>query len=103
LNCTAAWHQKSIARGIGGHQAEVGEGVPDLPASAGCLLLTHSRRRPAGYLTLNEAIDIHPAQNAAFDYYNQTGTIPYHVRRADQITRFFDGLELLEPGSRANP
>jgi hypothetical protein len=51
-----------------------------------------------GYLALNEAIDTDPAQNAALDYYNQTGAIPYRVRRADQIARFFDGLDLVEPG-----
>jgi len=53
---------------------------------------------PGGYLALNEAVDTDPAQNAALDYYNQTGAVPYRVRRADQIARFFDGLELVEPG-----
>ncbi|HEX6521239.1 MAG TPA: SAM-dependent methyltransferase [Streptosporangiaceae bacterium] len=51
-----------------------------------------------GYLAINEAVDIDPAQKAALDIYNQTGAVPYHVRRADQIARFFDGLELVEPG-----
>jgi hypothetical protein len=51
-----------------------------------------------GYLALNDAIDTDPAQNAALDYYNQTGAVPYHVRRADHIARFFDGLDLVEPG-----
>ena len=53
---------------------------------------------PGGYLAINDATDTDPAQNAALDYYNQTGAVPYHVRRADQIARFFDGLELVEPG-----
>jgi hypothetical protein len=53
---------------------------------------------PGSYLALNEAIDTDPAQNTALDYYNQTGAIPYHVRRADQIAGFFNGLELVEPG-----
>ena len=53
---------------------------------------------PGGYLALNEAIDTDPAQNAALDYYNQTGALPYRVRRPDQVARFFDGLELVEPG-----
>jgi hypothetical protein len=53
---------------------------------------------PGGYLAINEATDADPARNAALDYYNQTGAVPYRVRRADQIARFFDGLELVEPG-----
>ena len=51
-----------------------------------------------GYLAIYEALDTSQEQNAALDYYNQTGAVPYHVRRADQIARFFDGLELVEPG-----
>jgi hypothetical protein len=53
---------------------------------------------PGGHLALCEADDTDPAQNIALDYYNQTGAIPYRARRADQIARFFDGLELAEPG-----
>jgi SAM-dependent methyltransferase len=53
---------------------------------------------PGGYLALCEAVDTDPAQNTALDYYNQTGAIPYRARRTDQIARFFDGLELAEPG-----
>jgi hypothetical protein len=51
-----------------------------------------------GYLALNEAIDTDPAQNQALDSYNQTGAIPYRVRSREQIVRFFDGLELVDPG-----
>jgi hypothetical protein len=51
-----------------------------------------------GYLAIYEAVDTDPAQNAALDHYNQSGAVPYRVRRADQIARFFDGLELVEPG-----
>ncbi|MEV5982550.1 SAM-dependent methyltransferase, partial [Streptomyces sp. NPDC052114] len=34
----------------------------------------------------------------AQDSYNASGAIPYFLRPVDQITAFFDGLELLEPG-----
>jgi hypothetical protein len=51
-----------------------------------------------GYLALYESVDTDPAHNAGLDYYNQTGADPYHVRRADQIARFFAGLDLVEPG-----
>lgn len=53
---------------------------------------------PSGYLALYEAVDTDPAQNIATDYYNQSGAVPYHLRRADQVARFFAGLELVEPG-----
>lgn len=53
---------------------------------------------PGSYLALSEATDIDPEQNAALDYYNRTGAVPYRVRRPEQIIRFFDGLELVEPG-----
>jgi hypothetical protein len=50
-----------------------------------------------GYLAINEGIE-DPAENAALEQYNQTGAVPYRLRRPDQITRFFGGLELVEPG-----
>jgi hypothetical protein len=50
-----------------------------------------------GYLAINEALE-DPEFSAAQEVYNQTGAVPYHLRRADQIMRFFDGLELAEPG-----
>ena len=30
--------------------------------------------------------------------YNESGAIPYHLRSPELIARFFDGLELVEPG-----
>jgi hypothetical protein len=53
---------------------------------------------PGGYLAIYEAVDTDPAQNAALDHYNQTGALPFRVRRADQIARFFDGLQMIDPG-----
>lgn len=53
---------------------------------------------PGGYLAINDAVDTDPAQNAALDYYNQTGAIPYRVRRPGQVARFLDGLDLVAPG-----
>jgi S-adenosyl methyltransferase len=50
-----------------------------------------------GYLAINEAVE-EPEFSAAQEVYNETGAIPYRLRRPDQILRFFDGLELAEPG-----
>jgi hypothetical protein len=51
-----------------------------------------------GYLALHDTVDTDPAHNAALEYYNKTGAIPYHARRPGQIARWFDGLELIDPG-----
>lgn len=53
---------------------------------------------PGGYLALVDLADTDPGQNAALAYYNQTGAVPYHARTPEQVTRFFDGLELAGPG-----
>jgi hypothetical protein len=50
-----------------------------------------------GYLAINEGIE-EPAVSAALEQYNQTGAVPYRLRRPEQIIRFFDGLELVDPG-----
>lgn len=42
--------------------------------------------------------DTDPAQDKALAQYNESGAVPYRVRRAEQIIRFFDGLELADPG-----
>jgi hypothetical protein len=53
---------------------------------------------PGGYLAVPDLADTDPGQNAALAYYNQTGAVPYHARSPEQVTRFFDGLELAGPG-----
>jgi hypothetical protein len=52
-----------------------------------------------GYLALHDTVDTDPAHNAALEYYNNTGAVPYRARRPHQITRLFDGLELVDPGA----
>ncbi|MFE0130887.1 SAM-dependent methyltransferase [Streptomyces sp. NPDC059037] len=55
---------------------------------------------PSGsYLSVNDGsrgtdADYEQAQDA----YNETGAVPYFLRPVDEITAFFDGLELLDPG-----
>jgi len=39
-----------------------------------------------------------PAYEAAIRIWNETGAPPYHLRTADQIATYFDGLDLVEPG-----
>src|SRR5579875_457274 len=51
-----------------------------------------------GYLAVYDSSDADPALNEALRAYNESGAAPYRVRRPDQIARYFDGLELVEPG-----
>ena len=51
---------------------------------------------PSGsFLALYDSLDISGALNEA---QQDTGAVPYKLRRADQIERFFDGLEFVTPG-----
>lgn len=54
--------------------------------------------RPGGYLALRDTTNTVPAQNEAIRVYNQTGATPFRLRSVEQIVRFFDGLDVVEPG-----
>jgi S-adenosyl methyltransferase len=51
-----------------------------------------------GFLAIYDSSDVDLGLNDALHKYNESGAVPYRVRRADQIARFFDGLELVDPG-----
>src|SRR5262249_32773587 len=54
---------------------------------------------PGSFLALTDGLDsVSEAMNEAQQGYDDTGAIPYKLRYVDQVTRFFDGLELVEPG-----
>ncbi|MET8114854.1 SAM-dependent methyltransferase [Streptomyces prasinus] len=55
---------------------------------------------PSGsYLSVNDGSrGIDPGFEQAQDGYNESGALPYNLRTVEEITSFFDGLELLEPG-----
>ncbi|MEV4060492.1 SAM-dependent methyltransferase [Nonomuraea dietziae] len=55
---------------------------------------------PSGsYLALNDGTNVHSEANRqAHQQYNESGALPYIQRSPEQIARFFDGLELVEPG-----
>jgi hypothetical protein len=54
---------------------------------------------PSGsFLALYDGLGISDALNEAQQGYDDTGVVPYKLRRADQIGRFFDGLEFAAPG-----
>jgi ubiquinone/menaquinone biosynthesis C-methylase UbiE len=55
---------------------------------------------PSGsHLCVNDgSLGVDPVFEQAQDAYNKSGAVPYVLRTVDEITRFFDGLELVEPG-----
>ncbi|WP_234542157.1 SAM-dependent methyltransferase [Streptomyces shenzhenensis] len=55
---------------------------------------------PSGsHLSVNDGSrGIDPVFEQAQDAYNNSGAVPYNLRGVDEITAFFDGLELVEPG-----
>jgi hypothetical protein len=55
---------------------------------------------PSGsYLALNDGTNVHSEANRqAHQQYNESGALPYIQRSPEQIARFFEGLELVEPG-----
>ena len=54
---------------------------------------------PSGsYFALYDGADTNEAFNQAQQGYNDSGAVPYHLRSPEQFARFFEGLELVEPG-----
>jgi len=54
---------------------------------------------PSGsYFALYDGADTNEAFNEAQRGYNDSGAVPYHLRSPGQFARFFEGLELVEPG-----
>jgi O-methyltransferase involved in polyketide biosynthesis len=60
---------------------------------------------PSGsYLSLNDGTSVINAEmQEAQDGYNETGAMPYTLRSPAEITSYFDGLELVDPGVVACP
>lgn len=54
---------------------------------------------PSGsYLAIADGVAGTGPVSEAQRRYNDEAVVPYHLRRPDELARFFDGLELIEPG-----
>lgn len=54
---------------------------------------------PTGsYLVVSDSTATSEGMIAASDAYNSSGAVPYYVRSVEEVSGFFDGLELAEPG-----
>jgi hypothetical protein len=52
----------------------------------------------ASYFALYDGADTNEAFNVAQQGYNDSGAVPYYLRSPARFARFFEGLELVEPG-----
>ena len=59
--------------------------------------------RSGSYLTMNDGTDTSEEVVEAARIRNQSANPTYHLRSPDRIARFFDGLELVEPGVVSPP
>jgi ubiquinone/menaquinone biosynthesis C-methylase UbiE len=55
---------------------------------------------PSGsYLSVNDgSLGVDPVFEQAQNAYNESGAVPYILRAPEQITAYFEGLELIDPG-----
>jgi hypothetical protein len=53
---------------------------------------------PGSYLLLRDNTDSGAAVREAADRYAQSGANPYHLRTVAQVSEYFTGLEMVEPG-----
>jgi S-adenosyl methyltransferase len=54
---------------------------------------------PSGsYMALSDGSTISDSFTDAVRHYNENSASTYHPRSPEQLTSFFDGLELIEPG-----
>jgi hypothetical protein len=51
-----------------------------------------------GHLTVYDGTNTDPAHVNAIRQYNDSGADPYRLRSPEQIARFLDGLDLIDPG-----
>jgi hypothetical protein len=82
--------------GILGHVADDGQAQAIVKRLVGAV--------PSGsYLAMNDGTDTSEEVVEAARIWNQSANPTYHLRSPDRIARFFDGLELVEPGVVSPP
>lgn len=72
--------------------------VPDLADARRIVAELVDALAPGSHLVLADGTTDGGPFDDAVAMWNQAGSLPYVLRTPEQIARFFDGLELLEPG-----
>ncbi|MEV6123795.1 SAM-dependent methyltransferase [Streptomyces sp. NPDC052077] len=73
--------------------------VPDYEQARSVVARLVAGLPPGSHVSINDGSrGIDPDFERAQDAYNESGAAPYVLRTVEQITGFFDGLDLVEPG-----
>ncbi|MFJ8545789.1 SAM-dependent methyltransferase [Streptomyces sp. NPDC093586] len=73
--------------------------IPDHDVARSVVTRLMDALPPGSYLSVNDGSrGVDPDFEQAQDAYNKSGAAPYVLRTVEEITAFFDGLELVEPG-----
>jgi hypothetical protein len=81
-----------ILMGIMGH-------IPDDEEATGIVRALMAALPSGSHLLLGDGTNVLSEDNVkAHDEYNQSGAVPYIQRSPEQLARFFEGLDLVEPG-----
>ncbi len=78
--------------------ADIQGHVPELAAARRIVAELVEALAPGSHLVLVDGTTDGGPFDAAVAMWNQAGSLPYVLRTPEEIARFFDGLELLEPG-----
>jgi hypothetical protein len=85
--------------GVPGVLAHIGDPAEDDDRVAQSIVgALRAARPPGGYLAIFDSSDVDPGLNDALHKYNESDAAFSRVRSQDQIRRYFDGLELIDPG-----
>ncbi|MFI5953866.1 SAM-dependent methyltransferase [Cryptosporangium sp. NPDC051539] len=76
--------------------------IPDEDGPAEIVRTIVDALAPGSYLAINDSIST-PQNEDAAETAHSSGAVDYVLRTVEQITAFFDGLELVEPGVVSNP
>ncbi|WP_103500717.1 MULTISPECIES: SAM-dependent methyltransferase [unclassified Streptomyces] len=93
----AAWETLDPARPVALILSDVLGHVPDDDDARAVVRALCDGLPPGSFMMLSHAV-ISPGAQLAQQGYDETGAVPYRLRTPDQVRRFFDGLELVEPG-----
>jgi hypothetical protein len=72
--------------------------LPDSDDPSGLLKQLLDALPSGSYLALSDGTDTNEVLNKAIEVYNANSASSYHLRGPGTIARYFDGLELVEPG-----
>ncbi|MDT4987493.1 MAG: hypothetical protein QOI74_1587 [Micromonosporaceae bacterium] len=74
--------------------------IPDLDEARAIVSRLVAALPSGSYLVVADGTNVvrGEAFQAAIDVWNASGSLPYHLRSTDELSGFFAGLELIEPG-----